>query len=315
MIVSDVGGTNGRFAVAEFSENHPLPAIKNIQVLPCRSFSSFADMFEAYVQRFDGDLPKIAHFSIAGEMNARRGNLWHFNWDIDAAELENKFGFDHVTLLNDYEALLYVIPHLTSNGMTTLTPFSTGLSNAPFSVFGVGSGLGAAIGNPTPAGLTTIPTEIGHISFSPKSEIEIEMLSHFKKTIDHVSIETFLSGPGLKRIHDFLVLKEGGAAGAMTASDITATAKHKNMESCVKAVNIFTSILGSVAGDIALAQGAKGGIYIGGGIVPKIKTLINHKSFLERFNDKGPMQDYVNKIPVHIITADMPSLLGAALIP
>lgn len=314
MIVSDVGGTNGRFAVAEFSNKDHLPEIKNVQIFPCNAYKSFSEMFEAYAQRFGADLPKVAHFAIAGEMSPRQGHLWHFNWDINAAELENRFGFEQVTLLNDYEAVLYAIPHLKNDDVTTLTPFRNELSGAPFSVFGVGSGLGAAIGVPTPNGLTTIPTEIGHISYAPTSDIELEMLSHLKKKNEHVSIESFLSGPGLQRIHDFIVQKEGGSIELMTASDITAAAKQINIESCIKAVQLFTSILGSVAGDIALAQGAKGGIYIGGGIIPKIRTLIDHQKFLDHFNDKGPMRDYVKKIPVHIITCENPALLGAAII-
>ena len=315
MIVSDVGGTNGRFAIAEFSDQNHLPEIKNTQIFPCSAYASFYDMFAAYARHFKTGLPKTAHFAIAGEMTPRHGNLWHFNWNINAAELEDRFGFEQVTLLNDYEALLYAIPELSNNDLTTLSPSRKEIIDAPYSVFGVGSGLGAAIGVPTSNGLTTIPTEIGHISFAPKSELELEMLRYFKENNEPISIEFFLSGPGIKRIHDFIIYKESGKSEIMTAADITAAAKQKNIENCVKTVDVFANILGNVTGDIALAQGAKGGIYMGGGVIPKIKTLIDHQKFLTHFRDKGPMQNYVKKIPVHIITSKNPALLGAAIAP
>ena len=315
MIVSDVGGTNGRFAIAEFTDKNKLPVIKSVRVLPCNEYDTFSDMFAAYARQIDDDLPKIAHFAIAGEMTPRQGNLWHFNWDIKADEIEERFGFDHVCLINDFEALIHAIPHLPESDLMTITPFEEGLSNAPFSVFGVGSGFGAAIGVPTTTELQIVPTEVGHISFAPKSDIEIDMLKYFRNQIDHISIETFLSGPGLKRIHDFIVERDGAEKQTMSAAEITSAAKQGNIESCVKTVNLFLSILGSVAGDIALAHGAKSGIYIAGGIIPKISGMITDSNFIQHFNDKPPMVNYVNKVPVKLITSKMPALLGAAMKP
>ncbi|MDG1437466.1 MAG: glucokinase, partial [Emcibacteraceae bacterium] len=197
IIVSDIGGTNGRFALAEFKQGNNLPTITNIQVFACASYKYFSDMLGAYLENLEGAFPKIARFAIAGEMTPRRGNLWHFNWEIDAGELEEKFGFDSVTLLNDYEALVHAIPHFTDRELETITPFTQGQEGAPFSAFGVGSGLGGSIGVPSPVGLNVVPSEVGHISFAPKSEQEYELLKFTKNTVPHVSIETFMSGPGI----------------------------------------------------------------------------------------------------------------------
>ena len=315
MIVSDIGGTNGRFAVAEFIGENDIPEISDIQVLTCSDYPRFSDMLAAYVKRFDDDIPKTAHFAVAGEMTPEYGNLWHYNWDISAAELEQEFNFTRVTLLNDYEALVQAVPYFSENDLKSITKKEKGIHNAPFTVFGVGSGLGGSIGIPSKSGLKVVPTEIGHISFAPKSELEGELLNFTRKTVDHVSIETLLSGDGIKRIHDFILDKFGGPSKTMSASDITAAAKKGNIDSCIKAVDLFLAILASTTGDIAVAQGAKGGIYIGGGIIPKIYSLIDKDSFFERYTDKGPMRRYVEKVPVHVITSDMPALLGAALAP
>lgn len=315
MIVSDIGGTNGRFAVAEFSGENDFPDISNIQVFPCKDYPTFADMFAAYFTQFGDDAPKTAHFAVAGEMHPEYGNLWHFNWDISAVEIEKKFNLSRVTLLNDYEALVQAVPFFSKDDLKTITKNKTSLHNAPFSVFGVGSGLGGSIGVPCSTGLQVVPTEIGHISFAPKSKLEQDLLNYTKKSIEHVSIETFLSGPGIKCIHQFIVEGSGGDNQTMFPSEITTAAKDGNIESCVKAVDLFLSILASTTGDIALSQGAKGGIYIGGGVIPKIADLIDQDAFYNRYIDKGPMRDYVKKIPVSIITSDMPALIGAALAP
>ena len=311
MIVSDIGGTNGRFAVAEFIGENDIPEISDIQVLACSAYPSFSAMFGAYVKRFADDIPKTAQLAIAGEMTPEYGNLWHYNWDISAAKLEQEFNLSSVTLLNDYEALVQAVPYFSKKDLKSITKNEKGIHNAPFTVFGVGSGLGGSIGIPSKSALKVAATEIGHISFAPKSDLEVELLNFTKKTIDHVSIETLLSGDGIKRIYDFIA----GKCETMTASDITTAANKGNIESCIKAVDLFLAILASTTGDIAVAHGAKGGIYIGGGIIPKIYNLIDKERFFERYTDKGPMRHYVEKIPVHIITSDMPALLGAALAP
>lgn len=310
MIVSDVGGTNGRFAIAEYSAVSHLPQLCSVAVFPCNQFGSFADMLSAYLTGLSRDIPKTARFAIAGEMEPRCGNLWHFNWDISAGQLERQFEFENVTLLNDYEALIYAIPHLSSDDIQTISSVKTGLESAPFSAFGVGSGLGAAIGVPSGSKINVVPTEIGHISFGPKSTQEHELMQHYRGSIDHISVETFLSGSGLIRIFDFL---KDADQPSRTAPEITQSAQAVQCETSVRTVDIFMDILASVTGDIALSQGARGGVYIGGGIVPKIVDLIDQERFMSHFHHKGPMRGYVEKIPVHIITAEMPSLLGAAI--
>ena len=310
MIISDVGGTNGRFAIAHEGSDGNLDQISNINVYQCRDFKTFTDMLGTFIETLNIPIPKIARLAVAGEMTKRQGNLWHFNWHINADTLEQKFGFDTVTFLNDYEALVYAIPYLKNEDLLTITPFSEGLKDAPYSVFGLGTGLGGAIGAPHQNGITVVPTEIGHISFAPKTDKQIELLNYSKKSFGHVSIETLLCGNGIKHIYQFLLSKNNMEPIEITPADITKNAIERSDKISGECIELLFSILASTAGDIAVAQGAKGGIYIGGGIMPKIVSLIKPDQFITLFCDKGPMQDYNQKIPIHVITSSMVAMFG-----
>lgn len=310
LIISDIGGTNGRFARACFNENSSVPRITDIQVFSCMEHTTFDDMFEAYINTISGDIPDTAQLAIAGEMTPRHGNLWHFDWNISASQLEKKFDLKSVTLMNDYEAMVRAIPFMRKDDFFNITDFDTGLENGPYTVFGVGSGLGGSIAKPTRNGLSVVSSEIGHVSFGPKTALETELLAFTQKTLKHVSNESLLSGPGLERIYKFI---SGSSGKNLTAAEITMEALKQSGDDFTKTVTLFLDILASVAGDIALSQGARGGIYISGGIVPRLVNLIDKDKFIERFINKGPMADYVKKIPVKVITSDMPALLGAAM--
>lgn len=308
MIVADVGGTNGRFAIANLKTFE----ISDISVFPCANFTTFDDMFAAFIETLKGKIPCKAQLAIAGEMTPRQGNLWHFNWNISASRLEEKFNLDQVLLMNDYEAMVRSVPYLKSDDLFTVTDFDTGLKDGPFTVFGVGSGLGGSIAKPSEGKLEVISSEIGHVSFAPTSEIQSELLAFVKKSLSHVSNESFLSGPGLSRIYEFVVSNGSKPYSSRSPAQISTAALCKADDDCIETVDIFLEILASVAGDIALSQGARGGMYISGGIVPRMVNLIDRKAFISRFNNKGPMREYVSKIPVKIIMSDMPALLGAA---
>ncbi|MDA7569233.1 glucokinase [Emcibacteraceae bacterium] len=311
MIISDVGGTNGRFAVAHSDSEGNIDHLSHINVYQCRDYNTFTDMLETFINSLNIPPPKTARLAIAGEMTKRHGVLWHYNWDINSDDLEAKFNFDNVTLLNDYEALVYSVPHLSKDDLLTITPFSDGLKNAPYSVFGLGTGLGGAIGAPHNNGLSVIPTEIGHISFAPKTEEQMKLLKFCNKTLDHTSIETLLSGNGIKRIYNFLLPKNNLDEDDLTPAEITRKAINQNDTVAIKCVELLLSILASAAGDIAVSQGARGGIYIGGGIMPKLVSQIRSEQFIKRFCDKGPMSEFNQKIPIHVIISQSPALIGS----
>lgn len=310
MIISDVGGTNGRFAIAHEDNDGNLDHISNVKVYQCRDFKSFDEMLRAFIETLNIPKPRIARLAIAGEMTERYGNLWHFNWNIKAEELEQTFDLNTVTLLNDYEALVYSIPHLKNEDLVTITPFCEHTIEEPYSVFGLGTGFGGAIGLPHQNEICVVPTEIGHISFAPKTKEQIELLNFSQKSMEHVSIENLLSGNGIKHIYQFLLFKNNIAPNDLTPADITLNAIEGSDKISIECIELLFSILASTAGDIAVSQGAKGGIYIGGGIMPKIVSLVKSDQFVELFCAKGPMKEFNQKIPIHVIISDKAALVG-----
>ncbi|MBT5186786.1 MAG: glucokinase [Kordiimonadaceae bacterium] len=313
IIVSDVGGTNGRFGIAEFSNQEQKPKINSFHVFPCTEFTSFADMFGAYLDKVEGEIPKEAILAIAGEVLERSGFMWHHKWQFSSDELEKRFSLKNVKMLNDHAAVAFAVDHFLKDQLITISDKKPIDNNLPYSVFGPGSGFGAAIGVPSSAGLKVVPTEIGHVSYAPKNQFEWELCDYLKDSLGFVSTDRLISGPGIKRIYDFLLFQGHPGDSKLNSHDITKAALDNSDATCRKTVLTFLSMLGSVSGDVALAHGAKGGIYIGGGIVPKLVSLIDESDFMKRFYDKGPMTRFVEIVPIYVISTDKPGLLGAAM--
>lgn len=314
IIISDIGGTNGRFALATFADDIQKPVLSNITVYPCNDYDSVASMLMDYKSSLDGECPTTSCLAVAGPATVDHALLTNHAWHVDARELEQKTGFEHVYLMNDFAALGYSTTTLQVGDFTYLTENKASIEKGPISVLGPGTGFGIAMALPMNDGSwKIIATEGGHMSYAPKTPLETDLVKYLSKTIDHVSIETLLSGAGLQRIHQFLVDYGGGGNAALSPAEITASALRGDSPSCSRAVQLFLSVLGGVTGDIALVHGATGGVYIGGGVLPKMKDLIGKSDFLTRFSKKGDMCHYLADIPIRLITSETASLMGTAL--
>jgi len=183
---------------------------------------------------------------------------------------------------------------------------------APTLVMGPGTGIGQALIVPTPAGDRIVATEGGHVAFAPYDDEEVEVLRFIRREHKRVSVERLLSGRGLVNIHRALCAIAGTPRVSLQADEITRAAQTKEFPIAVKAVDMFCAIFGSVAGDAALSSGARGGVVIGGGIIPRIRDIFIKSAFVERFLDKGRMRDYVTDIPVRLVVRDGAALVGAA---
>ena len=183
------------------------------------------------------------------------------------------------------------------------------------SIMGPGTGFGVSLFVKLGQEHAVIPTEGGHMRFAPVTQLEADLCASLSKDHEHISIETLLCGRGLQRIHQFIVIYGGSGDGTLRPDQITAAAMAQSEPSCVRAVQLFLSILGSAAGDIALAHGARGGVFLGGGILPKIAAHVGSSNFVERFSAKGPMEGYLKKIPVNLIVSGDAALIGAAVAP
>jgi len=313
-IVADIGGTNGRFGIATFHEGQVKPDIDQVIVFPCREYDSLSQMLGAYIEKLGSSVPREAKLAIAGPTTEKKGRLTNLGWEVDADQIARTHGLEAVKFVNDFGALARACPFL-EEGVDFVT-LKNGEADpaAPISVMGPGTGFGVALLVPNGhGGYHTVSTEGGFMAFAPGSRLEHDLTEHLRTDLGYVSVESFLCGEGIARIYRFLVDYGGGGDRDLSPAEITKLAAEGGAPACTRAVQLFLSIVGSTAGDIALVHGARGGVFLGGGILPKIADMVGPSDLLRRFVAKGAQSAYVETIPVHLITAEYAALVGAAV--
>ena len=313
LIVADIGGTNARFAIARCGATGQGISLRAIRDYRNAGLVAFDDVFALYLDDLDEAAPPHACFGIAGPVQSGHGRITNLGWVLDTGQLQQRFGISDVMLVNDFEALAWMLPQLPV-GATTAVIDAPAPPAGPRSVIGPGTGFGVSLVVESGRERVVVSTECGHMSFAPCTRMERDLKAFLEPMLGHVSVESLLSGAGLVRIHDFLIEYAGSGSSVANPADITAAALDGSQPSCARAVQVFLSIMGSVAGDIALAHGATGGIFLGGGVLPRIAALIPASNFRERFVDKGPMRYYLARIPVRLITEPYIALQGVASI-
>ena len=313
-VVADIGGTNGRFGLARFLPGDHKPHIEKVSVFACAENSGVSEMLGRYLGELGSARPELARLAIAGPTNDRHGRLTNLGWQADATTLEADHGLKNVTLLNDFGALAGACQFLEEGVDYISLKKGEEDSHGPISVMGPGTGFGVALLVPVKGEWITVPTEGGNMAFAPSTRLEHDLTEHLRAEMGHVSVETFLCGEGIARIHRFLVDYGGSGDRGLSPAEITKLAGEGGAPSCTRAVQLFLSIVGSSAGNIALAHGATGGVFLGGGILPKIVNMVSSSDLLRRFVAKGPMQPYLDRIPVNLITAKYAALIGSAVL-
>jgi glucokinase len=227
--------------------------------------------------------------------------------------LQRELGLDQLQLLNDFEALALALPRLTADGLRAhgLVPCPRGT----LAVVGPGTGLGVAGLIETAAGWQAIPGEGGHATLSAADDFEVAVVAAARRHFEHVSAERLLSGIGLPLLHRAVATVSGRAVETESPGTeaIVQRALAGEDAGCVQTLSVFCAMLGSFAGNVALTLGARGGVYIGGGIVPRIADLFFASAFRERFEAKGRYRAYLQSIPTALILDPQAALLGAAL--
>lgn len=310
IITADIGGTNGRFAVVEITPDSY--TMTQNMTYSCAAYSSFPEMMKAFTDQISDASIKSAHLAIAGQTTATTAQITNIGWQFTSADIQRTTGLKEISFMNDFAAVAQAIPCLKSTEFHVLKSGSAN-PDAPISVLGPGTGFGVAQLLKVDGYHIVISTEGGHAAFAPTTHLERDLWAHLKKSTDHICIESVMSGRGLARIHDFLVDYAGSGPRGLSPQEISAAAASGEIPSCVRAVQLFLSILGGVASDIVLTQGGRGGVWIAGGIIPKIYDLIESSDFLTRFGTKGIMSSYLTNIPIHVITDTNSALIGAAV--
>lgn len=314
ILVADIGGTNARFGLVDIEgvrEPDPDYTARSQKTLKCADYGHIADMIRAYADALGSPLPPFACLAIAGPIYNGRVRMTNLQWEFSIAELERDLGMEALDVINDFAALAYAMPHLSGSELHQLHAGEPE-RDAPMLALGPGTGFGMAALVPCDGHWKILPTEGGHCNFAPGTPEEIAILQHMMHSHIHVSVENLLSGGGLVSIYKALASLSGQQPENFSPADISQHGQAGTDELCRSTLDAFCGMLGSVAGDKALSLGARGGVYLGGGIVPKLANYIHHTTLLERFTHKGPMSGYVERIPLNMIVKDTAALVGTA---
>ena len=310
-IVADIGGTNARFALEISPYNYEF-----IKVLDCKEYSTVAAAVTAYLDDINMQ-NKVKHAAIAVPSPMVNDVLFMVNspWHGQLmSETKKNLNIENIIFLNDFHALALSIPHIKQDNLIQCGGTEAPNPNKPIAIIGPGTGLGMATLIRHPLGdYLAIPAEGGRSSFAPTNEEELELWKFARSKFKHVSVERFLCGPGLQLIHKGLCHIHGEDTHATpTPAQITLRGINKTDSICTHTINIFCHMLGTVASNLATMVNAFGGVYIGGGIIPKMVDYFLHSEFRKNFEAKGRYHEHLAKIPVYIIMDTFAAFLGAS---
>ncbi|MGQ9370720.1 glucokinase [Azospirillum sp. ST 5-10] len=310
ILVADIGGTNARFGLMDGN------TVRHSRVLSCADHPSPAAAAEAYLDAVGAASgaarPRSAAFCIAGPVTGDRVALTNLPWAFSVAAVRAGLGLERLEVINDFTAVALSVRRL---GPADRLQVGEGApeAGAVVGVLGPGSGLGVSGLVPAAGGAwTALSGEGGHVTMAPVGDREGAVLAQLRKRFDHVSAERVLSGPGIVNLYEALSLLDGREPPPLTPAEVTAAALDGSNAHCVEAVEMFCAMLGTVAGNLALTLGARGGVFIAGGIVPRLGSFFVHSRFRKRFAAKGRMHDFLEPIPTYVVTHPLPAFLGLA---
>jgi glucokinase len=316
-LVADIGGTNARFGWVA-SAGAP---VSHVRKLPVPAHAGPVQAAQAYLADLarlpasdpeaDGRAPRHAAFAVATAVAGDRIAFTNSHWDFSRGEVQAALGLDSLLMLNDFESLALSLPRLGAAQLRAhgdVLPQAAGM----LAVVGPGTGLGVGAVVQTRLGWVALPGEGGHATLAPADELESAVLAWVRRQYTHVSAERLLSGIGLPLLHQALGEVQGAAPAVLTATEIVDNAAGGDAR-CGQTLEVFCALLGGFAGNVALTLGARGGLYIGGGIVPRFADRFFASAFRQRFEAKGRFQGYLAAIPTALITDTLAALSGAAL--
>ena len=307
ILVGDIGGTNARFGLVAGG------VLRDVQALRVAEHAQAGEALALYLQQLGAPRIECAALAIAGSVEGDRVRLTNGGWDFSLGELQRQLGAAQIRLLNDFEALAWALPHLGNEALLHLGggPVDPRL---PMAVLGPGTGLGVAGCVPNGAGgWIPLATEGGHVTLAPADDVESEILRMVRADVPHVSAERLVSGIGLPRLHAAIAAVHGQPCTAMTPEDITARALAQSDALCVATLETFCAMLGTVAGNLALTLGARGGVFVAGGIAQRLRDVLPASRFRQRFEAKGRFASYLAPVATELIVAEHAALVGCAV--
>ncbi len=310
-LVGDIGGTNARFGLVA-----PDDTVLHTSILAAADFADIETAIRAYLEeRGDLPMPEEGALAIAAPIAGDEVRMTNHPWHFSISALGRRLGFRRLKVINDFTAQALALPRL-GNADKVKIGGGEAVAGRPLGVLGPGSGLG--VSGLIPAGDAGAPRwvpltgEGGHATMAPANERESAVLERMRRHFDHVSAERCLSGPGLVNLYNSLSEVDGVPAAAYTPAQIADPEIGVTEPLCHEATAMFCGMLGTVAGNLAVTLGAQGGVYIAGGIVPRLIDRFAASEFRARFEDKGRMRPYLAAIPTYVVTHKLPAFLGCA---
>ncbi|MFT5520378.1 MAG: glucokinase [Enterobacterales bacterium] len=311
-IVADIGGTNTRFGlVTEIDAVQKTVVIENQLTYESASLSSIEEAILRYKESLGELKVNNACIAIAGPVVGDRVTVTNLDWKFSIAEVKEKLCFDNLMIINDFAAYAYAIHYLDKSCFRSIRA-GIAVENFPVAVLGPGTGFGSAMLINDGNKINVLALEGGHISLAANNALQAAIKEYMSRRFDFVSIERVFSGPGLRYLYQALAAVEGTQPTKLRTSEISQAALNDSDELCVRTLSLFCSWLGSTTGDFALTLGAQGGIYLGGGVLPRIADFLMTSDFESSFKAKGQMQHYLENIPIQLITKGNSALLGSA---
>jgi len=319
LLAGDIGGTKVLLQLAEFE--HGKFRVLAEQRFASAAYTGLAPMVREFLSGANATaVPDAACFGIAGPVEAtpsgQRARTTNLPWVIETDRLKTELGMPRIRLINDFQAIGYAIDGLEPLDLVTLQEGER-VAGAPAAVVGAGTGLGQALLIWSGDHYESMPTEGGHVDFAPTDELQVDLLRSLTGRYERVSYERILSGAGLMSLYSFFRARSSATATAHKECDTPAAVSEAGLAgsdaAAIAALRLFVFIYGSHAGNVALSYFARGGVYIAGGIAPKILPALEDGTFMRAFADKGRMGVLMERFPVRVVTNEKAGLLGAAL--
>lgn len=304
-LIGDIGATNARFALVGANRE-----IGHVRVLACKDYGTICDAIGAYfADEPIARMPRDGALAVASPVDGDRVAMTNHPWSFSITAVRRQFGLDRLIVINDFTANALAVPRLPADRRIAIGR-GTPVAGMPIGLLGPGTGLGVSGIVPSPGGWIPLSGEGGHVSLPVSDDRESAVLGLLRRRFDHVSAERVLSGQGLVNLYQALGELAGVSTAALAPAQITDPEIAATDPLARGALAMFCAMLGTVAGDLALTLGARGGIYLAGGIVPRLGSRLAATAFRQRFEAKGRFQSYLAAIPTYIVTDAVPAFRG-----
>jgi glucokinase len=307
-LIGDIGGTNARFALVEADGS-----IHSVLPLTCGHYPTLADACEDYLSRIPHKAkPRHGALAVASPILGDEISLTNLHWSFSVEATRARLGLEKLEVVNDFVAAALAIPHLPPEGVVKIGR-GEAVAGAPIWALGPGTGLGAAALVWTGLHWMPLSSEGGHMTIAAANDREAEILSVLRRRLGHVSAERVVSGPGLVNLYSAIAQLAGKEVepGLMPA-DVSERGLKQTCPLCVETLDVFDSLFGTAASDLAIMLNARGGLYIAGGVVPRLMPWFAGSGFRPRVEQKGRFSDFLAAVPTFVIMQPLPALTGLA---